>query len=316
MRLWSGKGEDEPPLPELAFLTGPQATRVRNLFRQSMAERGCELTTDSLGNFRDDEGNYYGLWNIAVLCRNDPGGEKGWPGLIAGYADTLLKGNSRAARAEVAALTPDQARGLVYLSVRSAASLGNSAAGFRSAPELAPGLLQLLALDMSHTTVPLDDGEVARLGGQESLREAALANLRALPLPAHQRIGGPEAHFEALIDDSHFTASRALAMPDLLSRVLGASAPHGVLVALPARHYLFVHVLADKTAAPSLLKLATMARVTYRREQGPISPDVLWWRDGDWIPVPSVVSDGNRVLRPGPELSFLLTDLATQSPRA
>jgi hypothetical protein len=118
------------------------------LFRQAMAERGRELVADSLGNFRDEEGTYYGLWNIAVLCRDDPGGEKGWPGLIAGYADTLLKGNSREARAEVAALTPEQARGLVYLSVRSAASLGPAAAGFRSAPELAPGLLQLLALDM------------------------------------------------------------------------------------------------------------------------------------------------------------------------
>jgi hypothetical protein len=128
-------------------------------------------------------------------------------------------------------------------------------------------------------------------------------------------MGGPEAHFEAIFDDSHFTASRALVMPDLLCRVLGASAPHGVLVALPARHLLLVHVLADKTAVPSLLKMATMARIAYGQEQGPISPDVLWWRDGSWMPVPSVVSDGKRVMRPGPELSFLLTDLAAQPPQ-
>src|SRR5690348_4953422 len=101
-----------------------------------MAEQGRELVTDSLGNFRDNEGNYYGLWNIAALCRDDPGGEKGWPRLIAAYADALLKGNSREAQAEVAALTPEQARGLVYLSVRSAASLGPAVAGFGSAPEL------------------------------------------------------------------------------------------------------------------------------------------------------------------------------------
>jgi hypothetical protein len=315
MRLWREKGGNEPPLPDLAFLTRTQARRVRNLFRQAMAERGRELVTDSLGNFRDDEGNYYGLWNIAVLCRDDPGGENGWPELIAGYADTVLKGHSRAARADVAALTPEQARGLVYLSVRSAASLGPAAAGFGSAPELVPGLLQLLALDMPHTTVPLVDEEVARLGGQESLREAALANLRALPVPAHRRMGGPEAHFEAIIDDSHFTASRAIVMPDLLSRVLGTNAPHGALVGLPARHYLLIHVLADSTAGPSLLKMATMTRITHRRERGPISPDVLWWRDGGWMPVPSDMSDGKRILRPGPELSFLLTDLATQPPR-
>jgi hypothetical protein len=44
----------------------------------------------------------------------------------------------------------------------------------------------------------------------------------------------------------------------------------------------------------------------------PISPDVFWWQDGDWMPVPSEASDGKLILRPGPELSFLLTNLATR----
>lgn len=315
MGQWRGNGDGEPPQPDLAFLTREQARRVRNLFRQAMAERGRELVTDSLGEFRDGEGNHYGLRNIAVLCRDDPDGEKGWPELIAGYADTLLKGNSSQARAEVAALTPEQARGMVYLSVCSAASLGPAAAGFGSAPELAPGLLQLLALDMPYRTVHLDDEEVTRLGGQESLREAALANLRAMPVSAHHRVGGPEAHLDAITGDSHFTASRALVMPDLLSRVLGTSAPHGALVALPARHLLFIHVLADKTAEQSLLKMAAMTRVAYGKEQGPISRDVLWWRDGGWMPVPCVTSDGELVVRPGPELSFVLTELASEPER-
>jgi hypothetical protein len=105
----------------------------------------------------------------------------------------------------------------------------------------------LLALDMPHNTVFLGDGEVARLGGRESLCEAALANLQALPVPMHKRVGGPDAHLEVIADDSHFTASRVLVMPDLLSRVLHADAPHGVLAAMPARHWAFIHVLADKT---------------------------------------------------------------------
>jgi hypothetical protein len=170
--------------------------------------------------------------------------------------------------------------------------MGATAAGCRSAPELAPGLLELLTLDMPSHTVFLDDGEVARLGGQDSLREAALANLRALPAPMHLRIGTADAHFEAIRDDSHFTASRVLVMPDLLSRVLGTDAPYGVLAAMPARHWAFIHVLADKTAGPSLLKMAAMARVAHGQEQGPISPEVFWWRDGGWMPVPSAESGG------------------------
>jgi hypothetical protein len=312
MRLWRGRGGDELAVPDLAFLTEAQAMRVRSLFRQAMAERGRELVTDSLGNFRDDEGRYYGLRNIAVLCRDDPGGEKGWPVLIAGYADALLKGNSGESRARVAALTSEEARRLVYLSIRSAEKLGSL---YPSAPEVAPGLVELLALDMPHSTVFLDDGEVARLGGRESLREAALANLRALPAPSCERLGGPDVTIDAICGDSHFTASRVLVMEDLLSRVLGTDAPHGVLAAMPARHWAFIHVLRDKTARPSLLRMAGMARIAYGQEQGPISPVVFWWRDGGWMPISCVESDDKITLEPGPELSFLLADLAARPPR-
>jgi hypothetical protein len=101
---------------------------------------------------------------------------------------------------------------------------------------------------MPNNTVFLDDAEVARLGGREPLREAALANLRALPAPVHRRMGTPDAHFEVIGGDSHFTASRVLVMPHLLSRALGTDTPYGVLAAMPARQWAFIHVLADKTA--------------------------------------------------------------------
>jgi hypothetical protein len=315
MRLWRGKGRDDGPDADLPFLSQTQARLVRRLFREGMAERGCELVPDDHGTLRDAQGMGYGVRNIAVLCRDHPGGERQWPQLIAGYADHLMKAGSPEAAAQVAALTPEQAGDLVYLSVFPAASLGAAVAGYRSAPELAPGLLELLALDMPDNTVFLDDGEVARLGGRPSLRAAALANLRALPAPIRQRMGGAEAHFEAIGGESHFTASRVLVMPDLLGGVLGTDAPHGVLAAMPARQWAFIHVLADKTATPSLLKMARLARITYGREQGPISPDVFWWRDGGWMPIPSAETDGKVILRPGPELSFLLADLAARPPR-
>ena len=312
MQLGPGKDSGDVPDAGLPFLSAADAGLMRRLFREAMAERGRELVADGDGNLRDAQGAFYGLRTIAVLCRDHPRGKKGWPELVAGYADALLNGH-REAWAEVAPMPPEQARRRIYLSVRSAASLGPAVAGHRSAPELAPGLLELLALDMPDATVLLDDGQVVRLGGRESLREAALANLRALPVPRHQRAGTVDAHFEAIIDDSHFTASRVLVMPDLLSRVFGASAPHGVLVAIPARNFVFIHVLADKAAAPSLRLMADIARTAYGREQVPISPDVFWWQDGDWMPVPSEASDGKLILRPGPELSFLLTNLATRS---
>jgi hypothetical protein len=84
---------------------------------------------------------------------------------------------------------------------------------------------------------------------------------------------------------------------------------------MPARHYALIHVLRDKTARPALLMMARLARNLHAQEQGPISPDVFWWRDGGWMAIPSVESDAKVTLRPGPELSFLLTDLAARPPR-
>jgi uncharacterized protein YtpQ (UPF0354 family) len=308
-----GQGGDGGDTPDasLPFLSAADADLVRRLFRAAMAERGRELVAADDGNLlRDANGANYGLRTIAVLCRDHPAGANGWPELVAGYADALLNGHRDAWEA-VAAITPEQARGRVYPSIRRAASLGPAASGHRAAPELAPGLLELLALDLPDATMLLDDGEVARLGGREPLREAALANLRALPVPRHKRAGTANAHFEVIIDD-HFTASRVLVMPDLVSRVLGTNAPHGVLAAIPARNFAFIHVLADKAAAPSLGLMANTTRTAYEREQVPISPDVFWWRDGDLTPIPSVESDGKLILRPGPELGALLTDLAAR----
>jgi len=309
--MQQSQGDDGVPDAILPFLSVKDAGLVRLLFLEALTERGLELVADSDGNLRDAGGSHYGLRTIGVLCRDHPGGKAGWPELIARYADALLNGHREYGQA-AAAMNPEQARDLVHLTIRRAASLGPAVAGHRAAPEFAPGLLELLALDMPQATLLLDDGDVARLGGRKSLREAALANLRALPVPRHQRLGTPDAHVEAIIDDSHFTASRVLVMPDLVSRVLGAIAPHGVLAAIPARNFVFIHVLADHTAARSLGLMAEVARAAYAREQTPISPDVFWWRDGDWMQVPSVESGGKVTLRPGPELSFLLTDLAAR----
>lgn len=230
MRLWRDRGgDDDGPAADPQFLSRAQARLVQKLFRQAMAERGRELAVDDDGNLRDAQGSHYGLRNISVLCLDHPGGEKEWPQLIAGYADHILKGNSRAAREEVAALTPEQARGLVYLSIFRAASLGPGVAGYRSAPELAPACWNCWRWTCRITR--------------------------------------------------------------------------------------FIHVLADETAASSLRMMASMARAAYGREQGRISPDVFWWRDGNWMPVPSVESGGKVTLHPGPELSFLLADLAARPPR-
>src|SRR5581483_4616591 len=137
------------------------------------------------GRAQDDQGTMFSFRNIAAICRNDPRGEKAWPRLIGEYADLVLAISPEDTVRELAGLTAEQVRGLVFVMVKPAGSLGPVIVSQRSAPEFAPGLLELLAFDQPDSWTYLPDDDVARLGGRASLREAALANLRALPAPGH-----------------------------------------------------------------------------------------------------------------------------------
>jgi hypothetical protein len=146
MAFKRGADEDGSRDDHLPFLTRPQARRVRMLMRQGMAERGREVAVSG-GHVQDDHGTIFSLRNIAAICHNDPRGEKAWPQLVAGYVDKVLAISPEGTARELAGLTAGQVRDHVFAVVVHAASLGPGIASFPSAPEFAPGLLELLALD-------------------------------------------------------------------------------------------------------------------------------------------------------------------------
>ena len=261
-----GDGGRDDHLP---WLTRAQARQVRMLVRHAMAERGRDVVVSG-GHVQDDHGTVFGLRNIAAICRNDPRGEKAWPQLIAGYADMVLAMRPEDTARELAGLTAGQVRDHVFAVVFPADSLGPGIASFGSAPELAPGLLELLAFDRPDSSVFLTDEHVARLGGRTWLREAGLANLRALPAPGHLHLDGAGGNLEVIYGESLYTASRLLVLPDLLTQVLGsADAPYGVMAGLPGRHRAHFHILRDSTALPSLRLMARYTLPPGRREPDP-----------------------------------------------
>jgi hypothetical protein len=296
----------------LPFLTQAQARRLRMLVRHAMAERGREVVVSG-GHVQDDQGTVFGLRNIAAICRNDLNGENAWPQLIAGYADMVLAMRPEDTARELAGLTAAKVRDHIYVKVLSADSLGPAIASYRSAPELAPGLLELLALDRPDRSVLLPDDDVARLGGPTWLRQAALANLRALPAPGHVHLDRAGGNLDVIYGESPYTASRLLTLPDLLTQVLGsADAAYGVLAAMPCRHRALFHVLRDNTALPSLRLMARYTRLVHIEEPGPISPHVLWWRDRTWTVLTQDADDGTTTLHINGELAAILRQLATR----
>jgi len=79
-----------------------------------------------------------------------------------------------------------------------------------------------------------------------------------------------------LASDSFFCATNALWIERFLD-----PPPHGLLFAVPHRHVIVVHAVHDQGVALALPNLVLLARHNHAEGEGPISPDVFWWHDGE-----------------------------------
>jgi hypothetical protein len=307
-----GEGEKDPHLP---FLSRTQADRIRALFRQAMAERGRE-TMIAGGHIEGDGPTYFGLWNVAVACHENPRGERAWPGIVAKHADIVAAAANTNIDAELAGCTPAQLRGRVYAHIVPQRAMGGSRPLPRYARTITPGLSEMLVLDQRKTVAYLGDAQVERLGGATAVREAALSSLRLLPPVAVHHAGQPGAgHCEFILDESAYTADRLLVLPHMLSQLHGdAAAPHGVLTCMPTRQMVMFHVIKDVSSLLPSLEL--MARIGYARfgeGRHRLSPDVFWRRDQAWQQLTFGGNGSNLTVRVEGEFADVLDALRGES---
>lgn len=151
-----------------------------------------------------------------------------------------------------------------------------------------------------------------RFGGPQALRKAGLANLTAVPIERTERVATEDgATFDLVTGQSAYTASLALLLPDVLSRLSDAvPGPHGVLACVPACRHLAVHVIRDKSVLASLHLMTRFAINLYDSAAGPLSPSVYWWHDGTWHAVSHPGPDGEVNISLAHELRRLLDHLA------
>jgi hypothetical protein len=227
------------------------------------------------GHVRDDAGATFGLWNMAAACRQEPGGQRAYARILA--ADTLPDWDSH-----------------------------------HYALALAPGLKEALCLDMPETVVIMNDSQVARCGGASDLRRAGFANLRTLPIEDRKDVRAPDGgHFTVLLGASLYTASRALVLPDLIESLLGpADLPHGVLVGIPNRHQVAVHVIRDKTVLSTLPKMVRFVELGYDDSPGPLSRHLYWWHAGQWEQIAGLYTADSIAIRASSEFRGAIAQVA------
>lgn len=274
MALFSRRGQDAV----FAFMTAADAGRVRSLVREAFAEHGLEVSV--LGDHvQDSSGRGFGLRNVMSSCHADERGRAAWPAVVRDHVRKVLASTAVPAPDLFAALTAGEAARRTYARLYEAASVPDLAE--RPYREFAPGLVEMLALDLPEAVSAYPRGAVDRLGGWAALHSRGMANLagdrddeRVL-----QQVNGPQGgRFHLLVGSSAYTASQALRMPGLAAELAGEEpGEFGWVLSVPNRNQLAWHMIRNADAVMAIHAMAIFARLGYSDWPGPLSPHVYWW---------------------------------------
>lgn len=255
----------------LAPLSPPEAAHLIRLAEAAAAERGLSAAYDGRGALVLESGLVAGLTNLARIVFAHR--RQVWPQLVGAHFDQLATGLRQGPPPPPA----DPAREL-YLRLVPTQALPPGWGG--DAPEFVPGLLAVPATR--------GDGVVSMHLQPESFglswaqaTEYGLANLRRLAdTVEHAEYGGARV---AVLSGSSFTASRALVLETVLRESLHVERPaHGVLVAMPVRDLLLVHVITDDSVVAALCLMLSATARSYAEEPGPLDPWVYLVADDGW----------------------------------
>ncbi|MER5888247.1 hypothetical protein ABT160_30870 [Streptomyces sp. NPDC001941] len=283
-------GADVPRDAEFGFFSEGEGSRFRAQVREAFAEYGLEVTVYA-DMVADSSGRQFGLGNLAAVLHNDDRGPRVWPELVRQHVGMVLR--TMDAPSALDTLPPEQIRAQLYPRVIGGEGLNPQTFGYARA--VAPGLYEILALDLPESVMMLTDEALEPLGDLGELRERALHNLRALPVEGHETVKDADGmRFEVVLGDSFYTASRVLALDELVRRITGQELPpDGALVAMPFRHQLAFHVIRDTGVIPSLNAMASFAASGFTDTPGAISPYVYWWRGGTLTQLSDRDEDGD-----------------------
>lgn len=279
-RRWAPQDPD----PVLPILSREAAAVLERLAREAWLAQGVETVPDGAGALVAMDGRVYGLSNLAATLAPESQGT--WPELVRRHVAGLVDSH-----ATPTPLSLDEVRTQVYPRLRDRADL-------REPPSYAdsplPGLLELAAIDYpTHVTDLLSDESVDTLGGWEATREAAMINLRGLPM-MHQDIvrADPErddSDVHVLTSEDYFGPSRVLILAEVLAGIGIERPSHGVLVAVPNRHLLAAHVLAGPGVVAALQVLARISTGEHDHQPGAVSRHI-YYVPSDGAPAQQVTS--------------------------
>lgn len=153
---------------------------------------------------------------------------------------------------------------------------------------VAPGVVEVLTLDLADRVVVPPTAQLARLGHPPELVALGRDNLRALVGPGlHRREVKAEdglrfnfAHADGSpAGDARSASSLALVLPEVMAYLEpGVDLRRGVAIAVPDGRHLAYRTIDGLESIMALGPMAAFARNGYDDAQNPLSPEVYWSR--------------------------------------
>ncbi|TWD81489.1 hypothetical protein FB561_2605 [Kribbella amoyensis] len=257
----------------LTPLTRAQTTQLVRLCTDAAGDRGLRARYDGAGGLELIPGPSLsglpgldppivaGLTNLARIVA--PHRQHRWPQLVADHFDRL---RHQLVDGPPSPPADPERELLLRLTPRAALPADWTA----DLPDFLPGLVAVPATeDDGVITMHLDAADYGMT--RTEAQEVGLANLRRLTDEV-EYVEHDGARV-AVLSGSTFTASRALVLDTVLAESLQVPDPeYGVLVALPVRGLLLVHVVTDLSVLPALATMLGMSLRTHAEHPGPLTP--------------------------------------------
>ncbi|MFJ5956575.1 hypothetical protein ACIQC5_11535 [Paenarthrobacter sp. NPDC092416] len=295
--------EQEPTDEELTFFSVSEAQEFRSMVRVVFAELGYEVQINA-DHALDADGRGFGFWNVAANCHNAAASE--WREIIRQHLQRVFASFDGADPFDE--LTAEQASSQTYARLYEESGLPNLDAYPHS--QFAPGIVEMLALDLPDTVAVYARKQADTFGGWHALRSQGLTNLRALEHEQVETVPGQGgSSFTALLGESVYTASKALLLPGIATELTGKQPRQdlGWLMSIPNRHQLVWHVIENESVLGALDGMVRFTAMGYSDAPGPVSPHVYWWNGTGYEQLTRLSEeDGSLSIHVSPEFHAVL----------
>jgi len=233
-----------------------------------------------------------GLGNLAETCAEAP--IETWSQTIARHFELVF--GRAVEEAELEDAIADFGRVADRLRVRLH---GGSSLDEQVTRTLSQGIVANLVFDLPSSIRSVHRREAdAWRAPDEALFRHALANLDREEAPEQTTLTGPDdVAIEVVGGESYYVAAHAMRLRE---RGVPDDHPYGALVAVPARHVFFFHVIEDARVLAAVRSLASLATEAFRRGPGAISDQVYWVRGDTWVHLPCTIEGGTLHVKPPP----------------